>query len=136
MLAKRDSLEDREGASSAGGPVLVVEDDYEIQKMIRWLLEDEGLAVETAGNGEEALRQVMDHRPALIVLDLNLPILDGEEVVAAVRAIYGDSVPIVVVSSDTNRTERARKIGAVESLRKPFDIDDLVEAVWDGLRTQ
>jgi DNA-binding response OmpR family regulator len=125
-----------EEAPTAAGPVLVVEDDYEIRRMIRWLLEDEGLTVETAGDGEEALHQVMDHRPALVVLDLNLPIVDGEEVAAAVRAAYGDSVPIVVVSSDTNRSARARRVGAVEALRKPFEIEDLVEAVWEGLRSQ
>jgi DNA-binding response OmpR family regulator len=135
MMTRELSTGAGEDASAAKGAVLVVEDDYEIQKMIRWLLEDEGLTVETAGDGEEALRRVLDRRPALVVLDLNLPVHDGEEVAAAVRAAYGEDVPIVVVSSDIDRKERARKIGAVDSLRKPFEINDLVDAVWEGLRT-
>ena len=121
MLGRREREEAAEDTPSVEGPVLVVEDDYEVQRMIRWLLEDEGLTVETAGDGEEALRQVMDRKPALVVLDLNVPILNGEDVAAVVRAAYGDTVPIVVVSSDSNRSERARTVGAVEVLRKPFE---------------
>lgn len=123
-----------EGDPPVEGPILVVEDDHEIQRMIQWLLEDEGLPVETAGDGAEALRRVRERRPALVVLDLNLPLLDGDEVAAALRAVYGDSVPIVVVSIDSSASEKARRVKAIEHLRKPFDITDLVDAVRHGLR--
>ena len=134
MMVSDRRQEDREGPMAIEGPILVVEDDREVQKMICWLLEDEGFPVETAGDGEEALRLAMEQRPSLVVLDLNLPLLDGEEVAEGLRAMYGDVVPIVVVSSDNERTPRARRMRAIATLRKPFEIDDLVRAVHAGLR--
>src|SRR5438067_10650096 len=61
------------------GAILVVDDDPEIRDVVRWLLEDEGWTVETASDGRDALERATQVRPALIVLDMGLPILSGEE---------------------------------------------------------
>ncbi len=111
------------------GPVLVVDDDAELQRTLQWLLEDEGYTVETASNGEEALALAHEWRPVLVILDLNLPALDGEGVAEGLRSLYGPGLPLIVVSSDGMLVDRAIGIGAATWLSKPFEIDDFVAAV-------
>jgi len=111
------------------GVVLVVDDDPEIRDLVRWLLEDEGWTVETAGDGRAALDQATRSRPALIVLDMGLPIISGEEVALRLHDVYADPPPIVVVSADGHAGERAARIGAASFLHKPFNVDDLARIV-------
>src|ERR1700750_3293137 len=74
--------------------VLVVDDDPEIRDVVRWLLEDEGWTVETASNGRDALERATRARPALIVLDMGLPILSGEEVAMRLRMYLQEPPPL------------------------------------------
>lgn len=113
--------------------VLVVDDDPEIRDLVRWLLEDEGWTVETAADGRAALDQATRARPALIVLDMGLPIMNGEEVARRLHDVYTDPPPIVVVSADGHAGERAARIGAASFLHKPFDVDDLARIVRRAL---
>jgi len=123
-------------APTAGQPcehlntvVLVVDDDPEIRDLVRWLLEDEGWTVETAADGRAALDQATRARPALIVLDMGLPLLSGEEVALRLNDVYANPPPIVVVSADGRAGERAARIGAASFLHKPFNVDDLANMV-------
>ena len=109
--------------------VLVVDDDPEIRDLVRWLLEDEGWTVETAADGRAALDQATRARPALIVLDMGLPIMNGEEVARRLHDVYTDPPPIVVVSADGHAGERAARIGAASFLHKPFNVDELARIV-------
>lgn len=111
------------------GAILVVDDDPEIRDVVRWLLEDEGWTVETASDGRDALERATQARPALIVLDMGLPILSGEEVAMRLRVYYHEPPPIVVVSADGRAGEKAAKIGAAAYLHKPFDVDELARLV-------
>jgi DNA-binding response OmpR family regulator len=113
--------------------VLVVEDDPDLRQSIQWVLEDEGLVVQTAANGREALARAVHQQPALVVLDPGLPILDGEAVAAGLREAYGEAVPILTITADDKGAEKARRVGALGYLPKPFDIDDLVSAVRRAL---
>jgi len=110
-------------------PVLVVEDDRDVRHTIKWALEDEGLSVETAADGQEALEVAARTRPGLVLLDMGLPIVDGYGVASGLRQTYGDSVPILLITADGRAAEKARRVGARTYLHKPFDIDHLVEAV-------
>ena len=109
--------------------VLVVDDDAEIRDVVRWLLEDEGWIVETASDGRDALEQATRARPALIVLDMGLPIMSGEEVAMRLHDVYVDPPPIIVVSADGRAGEKAARIGAASYLHKPFDVDTLARLV-------
>jgi DNA-binding response OmpR family regulator len=109
--------------------ILVVDDDPEIRDVVRWLLEDEGWTVETASDGRDALEQATRERPALIVLDMGLPILNGEEVARRLHEVYASPPPIVVVSADGRAGEKAARIGAASYLHKPFDVDELARIV-------
>jgi len=111
------------------GTILVVDDDPEIRDVVRWLLEDEGWTVETASDGRDALERATQARPALIVLDMGLPILSGEEVAMRLQTYYHQPPPIVVVSADGRAGEKAARIGAAAYLHKPFDVDELARLV-------
>jgi two-component system alkaline phosphatase synthesis response regulator PhoP len=113
--------------------VLVVDDDLEIRESVRWFLEDEGLTVETAADGQQALDQATRARPALVVLDMGLPILTGEEVAAGLQAAYAEPPPILVMTAAGRAADAARRVGAYAYLDKPFDLDDLAEKVWRAL---
>jgi two-component system response regulator MprA len=109
--------------------ILVVDDDPEIRDVVRWLLEDEGWSVETASDGRDALDRATRARPALIVLDMGLPILSGEEVALRLHDVYAEPPPIIVISADGRAGEKAARIGAASYLHKPFDVDALVSLV-------
>ena len=113
--------------------VLVVEDDNDLCQTIQWMLEDEGLTVQTASDGREALTLAEHRKPSLVVLDMNLPIVDGFGVAAGLRSTYGNSVTILTMTADGRAAEKAKRIGAVGYLSKPFELDALIEAVWRAL---
>src|SRR5947208_13794469 len=120
-------------APSAEHPILVVEDDPLIRWSIRCALEDEGLSVEEAADGWQALERAARQRPALVVLDWHLPRLAGAEVAAGLHAAYPVGVPILVISADGTAFARAWQARAYSCLQKPFDLDELVVAVWLGV---
>jgi DNA-binding response OmpR family regulator len=100
-----------------------------VRHVIRSALEEEGLTVETAADGRQALDQATRRRPRLVILDMGLPRLDGAGLAAALRAIYGDGLPLLVITADGHVVDKARRVGARAYLAKPFDLDDLAAAV-------
>jgi DNA-binding response OmpR family regulator len=114
-------------------PILVVDDDPQLRHVIQLALEEEGLAVETAADGRQALDQATRRRPRLVILDMGLPLLDGAGFAAELRAIYGDGVPLVVITADGHVVEKAHRVGARAHLAKPFELDDLAAAVQQVL---
>lgn len=111
------------------GPVLIVEDDPSIRQLLRDALEHEGLEVVTAGDGAEAIALAERRRPAAVILDMGLPLIEGPEVAERIRDKYGDRVPFVVVTANHRIEEAASRIRAARYLAKPFDLADLVKAV-------
>ena len=108
--------------------ILVVDDDAALRAIIREVLADEGYQVETARDGQEALDLIAASRPALVLLDLEMPVVDGRSVAHELR-LRGISVPILLVTGAWNGREVAEEIGARGCLLKPFGIDDLLRAV-------
>jgi CheY-like chemotaxis protein len=126
------------GASGAmpeipGAPVLIVDDDVVIRTVLRSVLEDEGIEVAEAADGQAAVDYVSRQRPALILLDMGLPILDGVAVGLRVRSLY-ESLPIIVLSADNWMVAKAQQVGAIAYLHKPFDIEALLDTVQSALR--
>ena len=113
--------------------VLVVDDDPRIRQMISWALEEEGFGVETAEDGQQALERAAGRRPELVILDMTLPVLDGYGVAAGLRLAHGDALPILAITADGSAAEKARRVGAYTYLKKPFDVEDLLRAVQQGL---
>jgi DNA-binding response OmpR family regulator len=109
-------------------PILVVDDELSLLAAMEWVLADEGWHVETAATGEQALDLAAEREPALVVLDMALPMLNGEGVASRLRSMYGD-VPIIVVTADGRAEAKARRVGARTYLQKPFNLEDLIDSV-------
>lgn len=108
--------------------VLVVEDDRNIRELICEALRESSFDVVEAADGEEAVKAAIDRRPAVVVLDLGLPVLDGVGVADQIRDHYDQSVPIIVVTAG-GRAGDVSRVRAAVTFTKPFDLDDLVGAV-------
>jgi two-component system sensor histidine kinase ChiS len=113
-------------------PVLVVEDDPDTRLLIQTLLQEEGLDVTPFANGRDAVRWLDEHEPALIVLDMTLPGMSGEDVALNAHSRYGRKVPILVVTGDRRPRERTEEADTFVYLTKPFDDDELLRVV-EGL---
>ncbi len=109
--------------------VLVVDDDPDILDAICDILEVEGYRVARARHGLEALDRVSEEAPAVILLDLMMPVMDGLAFVTELRQRpERRRIPIVVISADGN-PQRAAALGAHGYLAKPFDIEALLTNV-------
>jgi two-component system alkaline phosphatase synthesis response regulator PhoP len=118
-------------------PILVVDDDAKIVRLVRTYLERDGFSVVTAANGPSALDAIERHRPALVVLDLMLPELDGRAVIRAVRRDdEAAATPILIISARGSTVDRIAGFedGADDYLPKPFSPAELVLRVKSILR--
>jgi CheY-like chemotaxis protein len=107
--------------------VLVVDDDPDILQTLALCLSSEGYGVLMASNGQEALDVLGRQKPACILLDLMMPVMDGYEFYARMRDIPGDHPPVIVVSAVTPR--RTELPGIHATLPKPFDFTQLLHRV-------
>jgi DNA-binding response OmpR family regulator len=118
-------------------PILVVDDDAKIVRLVRTYLERDGFSVVTAADGPAALEAIETHRPALVVLDLMLPELDGRAVIRAVRRDEeAGRTPIIILSARGSTLDRIAGLedGADDYLPKPFSPAELVLRVKSILR--
>ena len=108
--------------------ILVVDDDDEIQETLREILEDEGYRVAVAGNGAEALERLRVRRPALIFLDLMMPVMNGARfrAVQLAEAAWAD-IPTVVLTAQTLAPGAERELRATRLLAKPVSLRELLE---------
>ena len=110
-------------ASRGGRTILLVEDEEPLRRMLRELLEREGYNVAEAGDGVTALDEIDRIAPDVIVLDLNLPRLDGYGVLSHLRARPQTAgIPVIVLTAqgDEDSEERVFEYGANDFLTKPF----------------
>jgi DNA-binding response OmpR family regulator len=115
--------------------ILVVEDDPPLARLIEALLETEGYRVRQVTDGQAALDAVRDERPALVLLDVTLPKLDGWQVLARLRA-EPCPPPVVLLTAQARVAGRAQAAGAAAAVLKPFDIEELLRLVARLLRGQ
>ena len=106
--------------------VLVVEDERKIRDLVRGYLEREGLGVLTTESGAEAIALARESRPDLLILDLRLPDVPGEEVAREVRLF--STIPILMLTAKASEDDRIRglELGADDYLTKPFSPRELV----------
>ena len=119
---------------SAAETILVVDDDPDILEALSEILETEGFSIRRARNGQEALDRLREGSPALILLDLMMPVMDGWEFSKRMKQLKEHAkTPIIVLSADRNVAAKARDIGAVGHLAKPFELVHLLEMVRSAL---
>jgi two-component system chemotaxis response regulator CheY len=108
---------------------LVVDDSRFVRKVARRILEESGFAVDEAEDGEKALFSVRGKMPDCVLLDWNMPNMNGIEFLKALRAEFGPDQPAVVFCTTENEMsfiEQAIEHGAQEYIMKPFDEEILV----------
>ena len=113
-----------------GASILVVEDHADLRDLLAVLLEGEGFVVQTATNGVEALKSLDSARPSLILLDLMMPVMTGDEFRERQLADprYSD-VPVICMTAAHDGRARAERIHADEYFQKPLDFDQLLTVV-------
>ena len=114
--------------------ILVVDDEAEIVRLVRAYLERAGFAVVTASEGRQVLAVFRHERPNLVVLDLNLPGMDGLDVCRALRR--DSDVPIIMLTARIEETDRliGLELGADDYIVKPFSPREVVARVRTVLR--
>jgi CheY-like chemotaxis protein len=112
--------------------ILVVEDDGDIRETLTQCLSLYGFSVDIASNGKEALDLLESNRcdPSLILLDIMMPVMDGWEF----RSLQQhhpklSNIPVVIITADGNAKQKAEKMGVKDGIRKPFDLEDLIEVI-------
>lgn len=112
--------------------IFVIDDEIEIVELTKMILEKEGYLVMGTSSGVQIFEQLKDYRPDLVLLDINMPDMDGWEVLRSIKMDpYFSSVPVVLF---TIRSELRDKIhgmqwGAYDYITKPFSYDELVSRV-------
>jgi PAS domain S-box-containing protein len=115
------------------GPILVVDDDSDTLQLIREALRRHGLGVRTTRHGRRALQVARDVHPALVLLDLKLPDIDGYQVLRGLKSNpLTRDIPVMVMTGSPGRIERREEaftLGAARFLAKPFAVEDLVQEI-------
>lgn len=118
------------------GDILVVDDEASVVEVVRLYLQREGFSVRIARDGQEALTAVRTKRPALMVLDLMLPHIDGMEILRRLREDPQLDVPVIMLTARGQETDRiyGLEMGADDYVTKPFSPAELVSRVKAVLR--
>lgn len=122
-------------AAEGSGSVLVVDDDDYLRAFLRVDLEHEGYSVREARNAEEGLRALEEELPALILLDVMMPRVDGWDMLRRVQERHGvDAIPVIMYSGKVEEADEAEQRGASAFIGKPFDPRQLLQATKQLLR--
>ena len=111
--------------------IAIIDDDVQIGDVLTKILENEGYGVMRAYSGTEALYLLSRNKPDLVLLDLMLPGLSGEEVLPHIK-----NIPVIVLSAKVDVQDKVNLLlgGAVDYMTKPFDPDELLARIIVGLR--
>jgi two-component system, OmpR family, KDP operon response regulator KdpE len=109
---------------------LIIDDEVQIRRLLRVALEGENYQVYQAENGQQGLVEVANYKPAIILLDLGLPDMDGLDVLRQIRD-GGETLPIIILSSRENESAKVEALdrGADDYVTKPFGIDELLARI-------
>ncbi|MCC7263193.1 MAG: response regulator [Candidatus Latescibacteria bacterium] len=127
------------GSERHQGRILVVDDEEPNRTLLRELLEQEGYKVQEAANGEDALRQVAEDPPDVVLLDVMMPVLDGFEVCRRIKETTASiHIPVLLVTALRERRDRLTGIraGASDFLTKPIDMQEVVLRVRNAVFTK
>ena len=114
--------------------ILIVEDDRPVRSLISMALKSRGYQQETVSNAQEAILTMTGHPPDILILDLGLPDMDGNDIIKMVRE--WSQLPIIVVSARSDERDKidALDYGADDYLTKPFSVEELLARIRVAVR--
>jgi DNA-binding response OmpR family regulator len=118
----------RRNGAKKGRPILVVDDDPSVRELVADVLEEAGYDVTAARDGEEAMRLIDDSPPRLLLLDIQMPNVDGPSLARELRSRLME-LPVIVMTGRPHPEREADRCNAVAALGKPFDPNDLIRVV-------
>lgn len=121
--------------TTATAQILVVDDDPDIRHVVEAILKGEGYRVTTATNGRQAWERIAQQRPDVVLLDLQMPVMTGWELLDLLRE-QGVQVPIVVMTAGYRAKAESERHGTAGHLAKPFELGDLLAVVEGCLERQ
>jgi two-component system KDP operon response regulator KdpE len=117
-----------------GATILVIDDDRGLVELVLNTLKQEGYAVLTAYDGQNGLRQVYQNRPDLIVLDINMPMMDGWVVCQRIREVSSTPIIMLTARGDPEEIVKGLDLGADDYILKPFQPSVLLARIRANLR--
>jgi excisionase family DNA binding protein len=127
----------RGAATSSASRVLIVDDDDGLRAFLRAALEADGCVVREAASAEEGLAALDEELPDLILLDVEMPRMNGIEMLRRVRERHGvETIPVVMFSGKVEAEEAAEEAGAQAFIGKPFDPAELLASTRQLLRAK
>jgi two-component system cell cycle response regulator DivK len=112
--------------------ILYIEDNPDNRTLVRRVLQSEGYAIREAADGPIGLKMAADQQPDLVLMDINLPEIDGYEVTARLKQLPGMSkVPVIAVTANVMKGDREKTLaaGCDGYIQKPIDIDTLASQI-------
>jgi CheY-like chemotaxis protein len=123
-------MEKRQKAGPPSKTILIVDDEFGVLEVLEFILSDAGFNVVSALNGQDALARLEETTPDLAIVDFMMPILDGSEVIKAIRSDQRlRDIPIILASALPEKTIRERCDGYTAFLRKPYKTEQLMEEI-------
>ena len=121
----------------AKAKIIIVDDDPEALETLSDVLEDEGHKILSANSGKEAIAEVIEEKPQVILLDIKMPDMDGIEVLRRIKKIDKD-IPVIMITAygSMGSVIEAMRLGAYDYLNKPFDLDKMKILIKRALETQ
>lgn len=119
--------------------ILYIEDNRDNRSLVRRVLESEGYSVTEAANAEDALSSLKVGSPDLILMDINMPGIDGYALTAQIKSVPDyTAIPIIAMTANVMRGDRERSLeaGCDGYIQKPIDIDILAEQIERFIRTR
>ena len=112
-----------------GGTILVVEDDVDLNGIYKEILELHEFDVDTAVNGEEGVKKFIEKKPSLVIMDGDMPILDGYQAFKQIKEIDVNANVVIVTgfSEFEPKSQEAIKEGLIKVISKPLGVDELLE---------
>ena len=111
------------------GSILVVDDHPEIRELVQLTLEGEGYRVRTAEHGAAALDTIAEDTFSVILLDIQMPVMDGVDFAKAYRSLPGHQAHLIVMTASRSARSYAEQLGADGYIAKPFELDNLLATV-------
>jgi two-component system chemotaxis response regulator CheY len=106
----------------------VVDDDPDIRSVVEAILHGEGYRVTTAANGRQAWERIKEQQPDVVLLDLQMPVMTGWELVNLLRSEHVE-IPVIFMTAGYRAKAEAERYRVAGHLAKPFDLDDLLAIV-------